>query len=328
MKLFGLLATAAVASDSKWDQVGKRGGKHGRTEMGSKDRLILHHPICMTNPDHPNCNKDCQKTFTDFSGEIKIDGYDSYTSCLWQISLPPTRTLTFQFVGDFDLEYHHKCGYDRVHIFSGSMDGETQRQGRFCGPKGKDNFPYDGSKRNVPSNGHMNFFSDAFDIRNNNAVVGFDADQSFVGGGFTLIWNSHKMYDYDFTDVYESHEFVTTTAKFLFNSVMFETDKLKKKYQKQLEGRITAKSLAALSNNPGSNGGKRRCAKSDQLGVSNKTVQAMKDLADNENADFADAMDALQSLIDEFLGNCRVGGEKWPQRTSAFAQDVEQTRRL
>ena len=73
----------------------------------------------------------------------------------------------------------------------------------------------------------MNFFSAPYDIRASNAIVGFDADQSFVGGGFTLVWNSHKMYDYDFTDVYESHEFVTKTARFLFNGVMFDTDKSK-----------------------------------------------------------------------------------------------------
>ena len=71
----------------------------------------------------------------------------------------------------------------------------------------------------------MNFFTSPYDIRNNNAIVGFDADQSFVGGGFTLKWNSHKMYEYDFTNVFEAHEFVTKTANHLFNNVMFNTDR-------------------------------------------------------------------------------------------------------
>ena len=103
---------------------------------GNQDRLLLHHPMCMTFPDHPNCEESCQQTFTSFSGKIEIKDYESYTSCLWQIKLPPTRTIEIQFTGDFDLEYHYQCGYDRVHIFSGSIDGDNQRQGRFCGPKG------------------------------------------------------------------------------------------------------------------------------------------------------------------------------------------------
>ena len=272
MKLCGLFATAAIASgrdfrvefservyfsgsntnetlDAAWNEVNKRGGKHGRVNLGDEnnDRLLLHHPICMTYPEDAKCKAECQQTFTQNSGEIQVSDYESFTSCLWQIKLPPTRTIELQFVGDFDLEYHFQCGYDRVHIFSGSIDGDNQRQARFCGPKGKfksetqiypkyskfcrvlisslgsDEFPWDGSKRNVAVNGEMNFFTAPFNIHNNNAIIGFDADQNLVGGGFTLKWNSHKIYDYDFTDVFESHEFVTTTAKYLFNSVQFNS---------------------------------------------------------------------------------------------------------
>ena len=71
----------------------------------------------------------------------------------------------------------------------------------------------------------MNFFSHPYDIQNNNAIIGFDADQNLVGGGFTLVWNSHKIYDYDFTDIFEAHEFVTKKADYLFNSVFFGTVK-------------------------------------------------------------------------------------------------------
>jgi len=225
MKLCGLFATAAIASDAAWNEVNKRGGKHGRVNLGDEnnDRLLLHHPICMTYPEDAKCKAECQQTFTQNSGEIQVSDYESFTSCLWQIKLPPTRTIELQFVGDFDLEYHFQCGYDRVHIFSGSIDGDNQRQARFCGPKGSDEFPWDGSKRNVAVNGEMNFFTAPFNIHNNNAIIGFDADQNLVGGGFTLKWNSHKIYDYDFTDVFESHEFVTTTAKYLFNSVQFNS---------------------------------------------------------------------------------------------------------
>ena len=84
--------------------------------------------MCMKYPDHENCVHEdwCEKTFTEKSGSIKIDS-DMYTdkvSCLWQFNMPASHTLEFQFVGDFDLEYHYKCGYDRVHIFSGKISEE------------------------------------------------------------------------------------------------------------------------------------------------------------------------------------------------------------
>jgi len=175
----------------------------------------------------------------------------------------------------------------------------------------------------------MNFFSHPYDIQNNNAIIGFDADQNLVGGGFTLVWNSHKIYDYDFTDIFEAHEFVTKKADYLFNSVFFGTVKEKKLYQKQLDGRITAASLKALQNNPASAGSKkRRCAKPETQSVSDEVVQIMMDLSDNENADFRDAMSAMEALITEFLGDCRVGGEKWPKRVSAFGSKVEDDRKF
>ena len=74
-------------------------------------------------------------------------------------------------------------------------------------------------------NGKMNFFSQPFDIRNNQAFVGFDADQSFIGGGFTLQWNARRMYKYDFTDVFEAHQFVTEEAAYLFTKVQFNTER-------------------------------------------------------------------------------------------------------
>ena len=74
-------------------------------------------------------------------------------------------------------------------------------------------------------NGNMNFFTQPFDIRNNQAFVGFDADQSFIGGGFTLQWNAKRMYKYDFTDVFDAHTFVTEEAGFLFTKVQFNTER-------------------------------------------------------------------------------------------------------
>ena len=71
----------------------------------------------------------------------------------------------------------------------------------------------------------MPFWDKPHDIQSNKAIVGFDSDQSFVGGGFTLVWNSHRVSKYDFTYVFEAHEFVTIQAKYLFGSVMFPDTK-------------------------------------------------------------------------------------------------------
>ena len=36
----------------------------------------------------------------------------------------------------------------------------------------------------------------------------------------------------------------------------------------------------------------------------------------------------MEALITEFLGNCRVGGQKWPVRVTQFGEAVEDDRRL
>ena len=68
----------------------------------------------------------------------------------------------------------------------------------------------------------------------------------------------------------------------------------KKKYKKKLEGKIINASKRALSNNPGSEGEKRRkCAVSQNQPVSPKIVKACEELlvkVDNMSADFRDAM--------------------------------------
>ena len=82
------------------------------------------------------------------------------------------------------------------------------------------------------------------------------------------------------------------TLLFDLNDAFLQIDLEKRVYGKQLAGRITAASLRALQNNPGSPAGfkKRRCAKSQQESVSDETVELMKTLADANNPDFRDAM--------------------------------------
>ena len=241
---------------------------------------------------------------------------------MWTIAVPAGQSISFKFEKKFDLEYHHRCGYDRVHIFSGTIDGETQRQGRFCGPKTASNKPYDGSRRHVETNGVMPVWDTAFDIQSNTAIVGFDSDQTFVGVGFKLVWNSHPANGpVDFTNVFDAHGWLADSAKTLFNSVMFRTDKGifaniinkyiiknikhiiyfldKKKFKKQLDGKITTSSRTALQNNPGSGAGykKRKCAKSQQISVSIALVEkchALQTKINQQDADFSDAMVSIK----------------------------------
>lgn len=334
MKLFGILAAVGIAKDEKWSKVEKRGGKHGRVSVDGpgQDRLLLHYPICMTNREHPLCDSGCVKKYTQLSGQIRVKNYDSFKSCLWEIEVPATHTLSFQFKDTFDLEFHQRCGYDRVHIFSGTIEGDNQRQGRFCGPKPGTGKPFDGSGRNVEINNNMPFYDSAFDIQSNTAFIGFDADQSFVGGGFTLTWNAFRTTNIDFTNVFEAHQYITKQARYLFNAVMFESAKDKKKFEKQLEGKIIRASQSALQNNPGSVGDKkRRCAKSEQIPVSNDIVSKCTQLqskVDSMTADFSDAMDVIIDLITEYLGDCKKAGERWPDRVSGYARNVANDRKI
>ena len=74
----------------------------------------------------------------------------------------------------------------------------------------------------------------------------------------------------------------------------------KKKYEKQLLGKIIRASQSALENNPGSGGSKkRRCAKSEQVSVSPSIVNKCANLqskVDSMTADFSDAMVSLTSF--------------------------------
>ena len=73
----------------------------------------------------------------------------------------------------------------------------------------------------------------------------------------------------------------------------------KKKFEKQLNGKIIRASKAALTNNPGSSGSKkRRCAKSEAISVSNAIVSkctTLQSKVDSMTADFSDAMVSLTS---------------------------------
>ena len=124
----------------------------------------------------------------------------------------------------FDVEYHHKCGYDRLHIFSGTISGEHERHARFCGPK-KGAKPYDGSGKIKETNGIMPFWDEKYDLGSNEAIIGFDVDQKYVGKGFTLRWNAVDANEIDFNNVYEAHSYLDQKLKTQIVQILFPKDK-------------------------------------------------------------------------------------------------------
>lgn len=71
----------------------------------------------------------------------------------------------------------------------------------------------------------MPFWDEPYDLRSNEAIIGFDLDQYRMGSGFILRWNTIPASNYDFTDVYESHEFLTSHILANARNVFFAKDK-------------------------------------------------------------------------------------------------------
>jgi len=217
-------------SGENWKRNGRRNGKHGRTDVTNNDRWIWDFPLCMTVPNSPSCDNECKGDFTADSGSIVIKpkDYINYQSCLWTIKVSPNKKLLFSFdkkVG-FDVEYHHKCGYDRIHIFSGTIEGENKRHARWCGPKDGAK-PYDGTGKVKETDGVLPFWDAPYDLGSNEAIIGFDVDQKFVGNGFTLRWNAENMYDIDFNNVYEAHQYLEDALAGQMTQILFPKDKSK-----------------------------------------------------------------------------------------------------
>ena len=71
----------------------------------------------------------------------------------------------------------------------------------------------------------MPFWDEPYDLRSNEAIIGFDLDQYRMGSGFILRWNTIPASNYDFTDVYESHQFLTSHILANARNVFFAKDK-------------------------------------------------------------------------------------------------------
>jgi len=330
MKLFSIACGMGLVSGSEqWKRSGKRQGKHGRTDVSKNDRWIWDFPLCMTVPTNPSCDNECKGDFTTDSGSIVIrtKDYKDYQSCLWTIKVSPNKKLLFNFdqKAGFDVEYHSKCGYDRIHIFSGSIDGEHKRHARWCGPK-DGNKPFDGTGMIKETDGVLPFWDEAYDIGSNQAIIGFDVDQKFVGGGFTLRWNAvpNGEYDIDFNNVYEAHQYLDEALNKQMVQILFAKDKVKSKYQSKIS-KLLGKSKRAIQNNRAGTGSKkRRCAKPEDETVTPNVVQMIKDVYDASTSTFDQVTGAMVALLDEYLGQCKVASSSWPDKLQKLTNELAQ----
>lgn len=169
----------------------------------SNERYIWQSPRCMVNEDlcDPTCNLEINQSFGNIT--FGSDEYQNARSCLWKIDIPADRELSLKFVGDFDLEWHHLCAFDKVHIYDGV---DNNRLGRFCGPKqnGQHDYkPFDGARKNKPDiDGKLAFWDKFYNTQSNTVLIGFDSDQANNNfAGFTLKWTSQKIAANNFRDV-------------------------------------------------------------------------------------------------------------------------------
>lgn len=282
----------------------------------------------MTVPTHASCDNNCNAHYTAKSGQIVVraNQYKNYQSCLWTIDVGTGNSIEFTFdkKAGFDVEFHHKCGYDKLHIFSGNMQGKPERVARFCGPKDGEK-PFDGSGQIKETNGVMPFWDAAFDIKNSQAVIGFDVDQKNVANGFVLKWNTvlgNNVIEIDFHNVFEAHEYLEETLKRKMLTIYFVKDGAKEKYQAKIM-KLLEKAHTAISNNPASKGSKkRRCAKLETESVTPEVVQQIKDVYVSRNVGFTQTVEAMINLLAEYLGNCRRANTSWPLKLEKLARGI------
>ena len=91
--------------------------------------------------------------------------------------------LKFDQSHEFGLEFHRKCGYDKLHLFKGNVAEfePTNRIARFCGPRqnGKNGktMPWDGSRKVKKRGGVLPMWDSEFDTDSNEVIVAVDFDQ-------------------------------------------------------------------------------------------------------------------------------------------------------
>ena len=116
---------------------------------------------------------------------VKTKFYEILQNHIFQIQAPEGYTIKLKFDTDhgFKMEYHNKCGYDKLHIFKGSLAtfDQTNRIARFCGPKQNGlngaSKPFDGSKKVYETLNSLPMWDEAYDTHTNQVIVAVDFDQ-------------------------------------------------------------------------------------------------------------------------------------------------------
>ena len=91
--------------------------------------------------------------------------------------------LRFDQSHNFGLEFHRKCGYDKLHLFKGNLAEfePKNRIARFCGPRqnGKNgkSRPWDGARKVKKNGGVLPMWDSEFDTDSNEVIVAVDFDQ-------------------------------------------------------------------------------------------------------------------------------------------------------
>ena len=81
------------------------------------------------------------------------------------------------------MEYHTKCGYDKLHIFKGNLATfeQTNRIARFCGPKQNGSNgatkPWDGAEKVFETSGELPMWDKSYNTYTNEVIVAVDFDQ-------------------------------------------------------------------------------------------------------------------------------------------------------
>lgn len=184
---------------------GGRGGKHGNVNMDN-ERFVWQTPKCISHDSL--CTT--KTILNENSGVITFNNtdYENYKNVLYRIELGDKRKISLKFNKDhgFGMEYHNKCGYDKLHIFSGLADefDSARRIARFCGPKNDGGKPWDGSRllQNDDVDNVLPMWDEWYDTVSGNIFIGIDLDQDnddFTG--FELMWESEPSPYPDFNDV-------------------------------------------------------------------------------------------------------------------------------
>ena len=93
-------------------------------------------------------------------------------------------TLKFDTKFGFGMEWHYMCGYDKLHIYTGSIEnyGSTNRIARFCGPKANMGWtkPFDGTRQLRNIGGVLPMWDIPYETNTNEVIIGVDLDQGTI----------------------------------------------------------------------------------------------------------------------------------------------------